>query len=70
MRSPYPYRPRNQLTELDTILDLEHGTEQPLEPAPTPEEMHEAELNPWTGHTLTETVARNRAARQAESPPA
>lgn len=32
----------------------------PLAPPPTPEEYHEALINPWPGHTPEETIARNR----------
>ncbi len=36
-------------------------TKQPrLDPPPTPEEMKEALLNPWPGHTPSETIERNR----------
>ena len=39
----------------------------PLDPPPTPEEVHEAEMNPWPGHTMIETILRNRG--QMQSPP-
>ena len=39
----------------------------PLNPPPTPEEVHEAEMNPWPGHTMRETILRNRG--QIQSPP-
>lgn len=29
-------------------------------PLPTPEEIHEAEMNPWPDHTMRETILRNR----------
>jgi hypothetical protein len=29
----------------------------------TPEEIHEAEMNPWPGHSMEETVARMRSER-------
>lgn len=31
-----------------------------LDPPPTPEEMHEAEMHPWPGHSLIQTIRRNR----------
>ena len=39
----------------------------PLDPPPTPEDVHEAEMNPWPGHTMRETILRNRG--QMQSPP-
>ncbi len=39
----------------------------PLDPPPTPEEVHEAEMNPWPGHTMRETILRNRGQMQAPS---
>lgn len=34
----------------------------PLDPPPTQAEVHEAEMNPWPGHTMRETILRNRGA--------
>ena len=30
---------------------------------PTPEEVHEAEMNPWPHHNMAETIERNRGLR-------
>jgi hypothetical protein len=47
-------------------LDSVHDPE-PHFPAggpPTPEEVHEAEMNPWPHHGMSETIERNRQLRQ------
>ena len=40
----------------------------PLDPPPTPQEIHEAEMNPWPGHTMRETILRNRDILSSEPP--
>ena len=40
----------------------------PLDPPPTPQEIHEAEMNPWPGHTMRETILRNRGILSNEPP--
>lgn len=47
---------------LDSVPDPEPHF--PAGGPPTPEEVHEAEMNPWPHHGMAETIERNRQLRQ------
>ncbi len=48
------------LETLDRLDALERRPDVTLDPPPTPEEVNQAEMYPWGGHTLAETIQKNR----------
>ena len=58
----------NRRHTLLTVPGAKEAVEPLLEPPPTQDEIHEALMNPWPGHSTQETIKRNRENLHGSNP--